>query len=669
MDSSSQNKTRTWTIIAGGCLLVVLLACGISSALGAGGFLLFSRHPSSSVESMQSVDPGLSPTVAQLTNLQGWVEVQDQGDWVTASEGQLIHAGQHVRSGEVSSVTLRFYDGSQALLDASSQLSIDELNAGKGNQTRNIVLTQWAGSSDHQVAKNGREDSRYIVNTSAGTGEAHGTTFRVFVTPGGEAHYMVVEGAVAVTSLEVTVLVQAGQVTVIYLGQPPLEPLMSVSLQGELTQTGDLWTIAGQTFNVDEHTVVVGNPQEGDWVLVEGHQSDDGSRVADWIVLIHHEQSNTFNLNGEVDATGETEWTINDQKIYITSDTEIDPGIAAGDLVRVQGLILEDGRLEAESIRLQDSQEGLHFEFSGIIQEMDGDTWLISGHSVLVTAETSLSDELAAGELVLVSGRIQEDETWLATSITRADESTGHFEFSGVLESMDPWQVAGISLETRDWTVIDANLAAGDLVHVEGEIDPNGVWVADAIVRLDAEMARMVLIGTVVSMDPWIVSGVTLWVTPESEILGEITPGSLVRVELVLGEDGQWVAVRIELVPGEIVFPGCIDLVARVVSVDGSQIQLENWPAMLLGEDVQVEGVIVPGSVVRFRLCFDENGQMIITELVMIEDAESEPPESQEAKVQVCHKPDKKKGGHTLTIAAPALPAHLGHGDYEGPCR
>jgi hypothetical protein len=160
-----------------------------------------------------------------------------------------------------------------------------------------------------------------------------------------------------------------------------------------------------------------------------------------------------------------------------------------------------------------------------------------------------------------------------------------------------------------------------------------------------------------------------LRVTSETEILGEVAAGSLVRVELVLDQDGQWYALRIEPLPGVITLPGCIDLVARVVSVSGDQIQLENWPLMPLGEDAQVEGVILPGSVVRFRVCFDENGQIFITYIVIIEEVENEPPEGQEAKVLVCHKPDKKKGGHTLSIAAPALPAHLGHGDYEGPCR
>jgi len=35
-------------------------------------------------------------------------------------------------------------------------------------------------------------------------------------------------------------------------------------------------------------------------------------------------------------------------------------------------------------------------------------------------------------------------------------------------------------------------------------------------------------------------------------------------------------------------------------------------------------------------------------------------------KVLVCHKPSKN--GHTLSISASALPAHLGHGDTLGPC-
>lgn len=37
-------------------------------------------------------------------------------------------------------------------------------------------------------------------------------------------------------------------------------------------------------------------------------------------------------------------------------------------------------------------------------------------------------------------------------------------------------------------------------------------------------------------------------------------------------------------------------------------------------------------------------------------------------KVTVCHKPGTAEAA-TLEIAAPAEVAHLGHGDYAGPCR
>jgi hypothetical protein len=669
MDTSPQKSPKIWPFASVGCALLILLVCGASVALGTGSALWFTHNGSSFVAQGQPSHSQLTPEGAELTGLLGWVEVQDQGKWAAASEGQLVRAEQRVRTGEMSKVVLRFYDGSQASLGAASELSIDELDAARGNQTRTVVLTQWAGQSEHQVAKNGRKDSRYVVNTAAGAGEAHGTLFRVSVTPEGEARYVVMEGTVAVTSLKVTVLVNAGQVTAIYLGQPPLAPVMSVSAQGEVTQMGDTWVIAGQSFIVNEHTLIVDDPQVGDWALVEGRLLDDGSRIADWIIPIHTSQANQFSLNGEVDTTGDTEWTINDQKIYITSDTEIDPGIIAGNLVHVEGLILEDGRLEAGSIRLLDSKLGLPFEFTGVIQDTKTETWLISGHSVRVTAETTKPDDLSAGEVVLVSGHIQDDDTWLANSITRVEQQTGHFEFTGVLQSMSPWQVAGIPLETRDWTVIASDLKVGDLVFVEGEIDATGTWVADEIVRLDAETARLVLIGTVVSKDPWIVSGVTLRVTDATEILGDISVGSLVRVELVLGKDGQWYALRIEPLPGMIAFPSCIDLVARVVSVTGNQIQLENWPLMPLDANAQVEGVITPNSVVRFRLCFNESGQITIVYIVIIEQAESEPTGEVGGKVLVCHKPDQKKGGHTLSIDAAALPAHLGHGDYVGPCR
>jgi hypothetical protein len=37
-------------------------------------------------------------------------------------------------------------------------------------------------------------------------------------------------------------------------------------------------------------------------------------------------------------------------------------------------------------------------------------------------------------------------------------------------------------------------------------------------------------------------------------------------------------------------------------------------------------------------------------------------------KVSLCHKPEHKHNGHTITVGAPAVPAHIAHGDTEGAC-
>ena len=62
-----------------------------------------------------------------------------------------------------------------------------------------------------------------------------------------------------------------------------------------------------------------------------------------------------------------------------------------------------------------------------------------------------------------------------------------------------------------------------------------------------------------------------------------------------------------------------------------------------------------------------QEGQFVITRIVVLNDSPEE-PSGNTGKVLICHKPGKKKGGHTLSVAEPAVPAHIGHGDTLGPC-
>jgi hypothetical protein len=268
-----------------------------------------------------------------------------------------------------------------------------------------------------------------------------------------------------------------------------------------------------------------------------------------------------------------------------------------------------------------------------------------------------------------VRGLIQADGTWLARSIELSAQEAGAFELNGEIESIDPWRVAGLEFETREWTEIEPGLSIGDLVHVEGQILPDGTWVAAEIDQLDPDFdSRIVLIGTVISIDPWVVAGFPLTIGVDTVIVGNITVGMLVRVEVYLLANGEWQVVRIEPASGLVWAPGCTNVTATVVTLNGNQLQLQGWPLLTLDEGVMVEGEILPNSIIQIQVCFTAEVEIHITTIIVIYQPEQElPPPTEGGKVLVCHKPDKK-GGHTLSISPSAVPAHLGHGDRLGAC-
>jgi len=282
------------------------------------------------------------------------------------------------------------------------------------------------------------------------------------------------------------------------------------------------------------------------------------------------------------------------------------------------------------------------------------------------------------------------------------------FELVGELESVDPWMVAGTTLETRETTQIEAGLEVGDLVRVRGVILEDETWVAFSI-ELAAEQTDpiIILIGTVDSIDPWVVNGISLTVTDETDIQGEITVGVVVRVEILLLPDGTWEVLSIAPLGEPTEISGCATVIATILSVDGNEIQFLGWPtSVTLPEDNQTQSneensnaeegeendndgeedenengdedngddsetddvVLAPNQVVMAVVCVSDDGQIVIVQIVILNtDVDDGDTAGDGEKVLVCHKPDKK-GGHTLSISSSAVPAHLGHGDTLGAC-
>ncbi|MBE2221720.1 MAG: FecR domain-containing protein [Anaerolineae bacterium] len=655
------------------------------------------QQPAESVE-MAAVDPATAansttttylpvlsaalatgPGLAALTDIQGLVEIQESGgSWQAVTGLHALAAGTQIRTGALSSAKLTFYDDSAATLGPNTGLTIEQLDAQRPETGfRTVLLNQWQGESRHAVQFRNDGGSLYEVLTPDGSGIARGTKFQVSVAPEQFSRIAVSEGRVDVTGSSHTVSVTPGKLTTIPANEPPTTPAFTITGQGELSAKGDSWIIAGQAFVVNENTIISGDPQIGDSVFVTGYLAADGQNIADYIALVQDSPANQFSLTGIVTEMGDEAWLVAGQTIQINDDSEIDDEIELNDTVHVTGMIGSDGSLTAASIVRLPDETGYPFAFTGVVQQMSDEMWLISGVTIMVDGETAVSHNILVGDIVQVKGLILEDQTWLASSIERVDTTLATFNISGEVQSIDPWQVAGIGFITSANTLIDDDIVVGDAVQVTGRILPDGTWLADSITLLDDDyLFEIIFAGTVDEIDPWVVNGLPLDTNNDTRIDEDIEVGDLVRVTARIMEDGIWLATRIDRLRGA-VDEGCVTVTAVVTQIGSGTLTLSNGTSLDMDE-VALEGELKVGSVVMIVACVAEDGTIQIEQIIILytpSDVPTPPPPPGDGdngtddggNVTICHKPGSP-AEQTKTVPQSALGGHLGHGDTRGAC-
>ncbi|HET7091317.1 MAG TPA: DUF5666 domain-containing protein, partial [Anaerolineae bacterium] len=366
------------------------------------------------------------------------------------------------------------------------------------------------------------------------------------------------------------------------------------------------------------------------------------------------------------------EWTISGRAVGVDDETDIEDGIAVHDLVRVEGVIQSDGTLLAERIRLVETEDGMPFEFVGVVESTGDETWTISGVEIAIGDHTEIKGDPQVGDIVKVEGHILADGTWLADEIKLAEEEERRFEFTGTVEQIDPWVVSGVHFDTSDQTEIDDNIDIGDRVRVEGRVLDDGVWLAEEITLLDEEeVRRFEFVGRVIQIDPWVVGGLDIDVNDETAIDDDIQVGDTVRVTGIILPDGTLLAESIELVDDDL---GCLDIAAVVVSFDGEQLVLNTGQVIDLTDEIEVFGDLQEGSVVLVRLCVSEDDTIVVVRIIVIHTPPPPtptppPPPPTGGKVSLCHiPPGNPNARHTIKVGPSAVSTHLGHGDTLGPC-
>lgn len=151
----------------------------------------------------------------------GTVEVAHSGgDFADANDGQILGAGDRVRTGADGEALITFFDGSTLSLDPSSLVSIDELAVQRGGPI-SIVVMQSAGRTWSSVQKLVHPDSRYEVRTPALAATVRGTAFVVDLEDEDTHTVQTSEGLVRVQAQGRSVDVRAGTRSRVRRGTAP----------------------------------------------------------------------------------------------------------------------------------------------------------------------------------------------------------------------------------------------------------------------------------------------------------------------------------------------------------------------------------------------------------------------------------------------------------------
>ncbi len=274
----------------------------------------------------------------------------------------------------------------------------------------------------------------------------------------------------------------------------------------------DAWTVAGVTFSTGKGTEIQGQLNAGDLVKVEVALLADGQlfarEIQRAILAGPNEGLGELEFVGILESIGETQWMVNGLALQVGPGTEFKTNLQPGDLVKVHAVVGEGGILTAREIEPttddhpDDSSDRVgEFEFVGLVESMDGQTWTVGGQQLALVAGSEIDDQIAVGSLVKVHTIPQPDgslvvrEIELAGSDDSQDDSNhsgisdfgDDFEFVGVVEAMadGSWTIGGLTFIVTEHTELDSHILVGEMVKVELVRNADGTLTAKEIEKDD----------------------------------------------------------------------------------------------------------------------------------------------------------------------------------------
>ena len=224
-----------------------------------------------------------------------------------------------------------------------------------------------------------------------------------------------------------------------------------ISFEGILTSMDDSqWSVNGILVKIQSDSTTISGVDNIDAIKpgmrieIEGKTSSQGWVLADEIHL------REYHYNGTVEIINQDEWQISGTPLIITSSTQIDPGIKVGDEVTVLIRSEDNGQFalgilrelhpkatptavkpieiiptELTPIANEDPTiqytEGLTLQ--GIVDQIDGNYWIINGDLLFIVNKTQFEDGINIGDKITVFYKIEQNGSFTVIEIKRSDDA------------------------------------------------------------------------------------------------------------------------------------------------------------------------------------------------------------------------------------------------------
>ncbi|MDX9886400.1 FecR domain-containing protein [Thauera sp.] len=159
-------------------------------------------------------------TRARIVDVRGEVEQQVGEHVAPLVTGMQVEAGAVIRSGDDSSLTLEFPDGSRSLVGANTELALREIRRLKASGAQQLDVELRRGHLENTVRPVGRGGGRYLIHTPAAVAAVRGTDFRA-TAAGDGLRAETIKGEVALHNRRGTTRLPAGTGSHVTPGKAP----------------------------------------------------------------------------------------------------------------------------------------------------------------------------------------------------------------------------------------------------------------------------------------------------------------------------------------------------------------------------------------------------------------------------------------------------------------